>query len=62
MIPQFLRFLIAGGIRQRQTMDRGSYSASELPVGMTVAFALMRRLDFDAPAGVLRAQISKFSF
>ena len=70
VIPQFLRFLVAGGIAAAANYGSRfvfsiwlSYSVAIVLaylVGMIVAFALMRHHVFDARAGALRAQIAKF--
>jgi putative flippase GtrA len=70
VIPQFLRFLVAGGIAAAANYGSRfvfsiwlSYSVAIVLaylVGMIVAFALMRHHVFDAWAGDLRAQVAKF--
>ena len=70
LIPQFLRFLIAGGIAAAANYGSRfvfslwlSYSTAIVLaylVGMTVAFALMRQHVFNASEGSLRAQLTKF--
>lgn len=70
VIPQFLRFLVAGGIAAAANYGSrfvfsiwlGYSTAIVLAylVGMIVAFALMRHHVFDAKAGDLRTQVAKF--
>lgn len=68
--PQFLRFLVAGGIAAAANfgsrfvfsifVDYGFAVSFAYLVGMLVAFLLMRGHVFDASSGPLAPQVSKF--
>ena len=70
LTPQFIRFLLAGGIAAAANYGSRfifniffSYSISiflAYLVGMLLAFLLMRGHVFDAKNGVLRSQVAKF--
>ncbi|MFV0672982.1 GtrA family protein [Variovorax sp. tm] len=71
MTPQFLRFLMAGGIAAAanygsrfvfsQWLGYGVAIVLAYLVGMTVAFVLMRQHVFDARERALGPQIAKFA-
>jgi putative flippase GtrA len=70
MTPQFLRFLVAGGIAAGANfgsrfvfshwLGYGIAIVLAYLVGMTVAFVLMRQHVFDAQEGALGPQLAKF--
>lgn len=71
MTPQFLRFLVAGGIAAAanygsrfvfsQWLGYGVAIVLAYLVGMSVAFVLMRQHVFDAREGALGPQVAKFA-
>lgn len=71
MTPQFLRFLVAGGIAAAanygsrfvfsQWLGYGVAIVLAYLVGMGVAFVLMRQHVFDAREGALGPQVAKFA-
>ena len=70
LTPQFIRFLVAGGIAAAANFGSRFVFSQWLPfsvaivlaylVGMTVAFVLMRRHVFTDSRGTLGPQIAKF--
>lgn len=70
LTPQFIRFLVAGGIAAAANFGSRFVFSQWLPysvaivlaylVGMTVAFVLMRRHVFTDSRGALGPQIAKF--
>ena len=70
LTPQFIRFLLAGGIAAAANFGSRFVFSQWLPysvaivlaylVGMSVAFVLMRRHVFTGSRGALGAQIAKF--